>query len=568
MIFNNAINIVLFYFSFSLSVFTFADGVERSLKDGFRVVLDDADWHHISEGNDSKDWIGGAHDFAKFWTKRENKKESVFFDLKNQVYIVSSKKGDSLIDIVSDLRGEHRPRYHTLFPPHVLTKEFVLDAFEKAYDEGNINLEDGSFWTQTVGDQRAVAGAFVRPYKTFHLKTFYPDINLIYRRQFADAAQTKFPFAQFLQWDLHNQLWLHVGNWHESEWSSIVDELRKKGHIPDPVWTSYRRYDNAGFLASSEEFVFAFRLRDHIIQANQYKTFNVFELFFADKNKPTGEELFFIEVMLICCGYDAITKSFETIEGPGAHELGLKLLMCIMHPRFFGLSKPAPGLSEADVQILRRGIASVKERFARLIIQDEAMLREFLRNEMTFEFKAFRDIVAECTIDDFRSNAKTMSGHDLFENYGKFLVENRRAKKELCDQAFQQAQRIARGKAVLLLQEYKEKVDQQKEQIDKDTDGIENYLATFASDKSYLMEIAKKSPTDHEAMDTFSLVFLLRTDARDNAKIMCAPLTVKQRELLNIAKSSPTNSMPALLPATSVAPQGRHRVDEPEKRVN
>lgn len=150
-------------------------------KDGTRgakylVSLSKERWNHISEGKSRKDNFSGGHDWEHFKKFHFTEKDVVYYDAKEKIYLVSSKKGDSFPTVLKKFNSGIDPSLHVLFPPKVLTPEFVIDSFINSFIAGLCKTSQrnkGVFYG--TNDIFKIFGRYTNVSRTFHIDTIYPD---------------------------------------------------------------------------------------------------------------------------------------------------------------------------------------------------------------------------------------------------------------------------------------------------------------------------------------------------------------------------------------------------------
>lgn len=281
-----------------------------------KVFLSHDRWLHITEGSEEENYFSGGHDFgffARHYLKKNNDK-SVFFDTIHHAYIVSSKKGESLPEIINNLQNGKSASYHALFPPNILDKNFVLQAFKKAYDgfitkdkQNNINLKQKIFYAQ-VGDF-SVAGYFNKKGNDYFIQTIFPDLDWKFRIEFKHNPEKDFAISRFLQLNYLDKHWISQGL---TEGEQI--EFEKIKYLPQPIFYLFNPSNSLSGQLNGEEFAIMSSVKDSIINDFSNKNIDVFELFFDDNNSPKKEEfdllLFIIKEIIP----DFKFKNSETIQ--------------------------------------------------------------------------------------------------------------------------------------------------------------------------------------------------------------------------------------------------------------
>lgn len=172
----------------------------------FCVKMSERTWRHIIWGEAGS---FGGHCFSHFDKKRAQK---IFFDTHPRVksYIVSSPECDDLPTLIRHVTKNNGAKIHTIFPPNVLDKEFVLNAFEKAQKEGFIDKKTRQFFTNFKNFQ--VAGYFKITEKVdeteVEILTIYPDLFWFRRRPFLrEGSNHTFCASRFLVWNTEEGIW-------------------------------------------------------------------------------------------------------------------------------------------------------------------------------------------------------------------------------------------------------------------------------------------------------------------------------------------------------------------------
>ena len=257
-----------------------------------KVFLSHDRWLHITEGSEEENYFSGGHDFgffARHYLKKNNDK-SVFFDTIHHAYIVSSKKGESLPEIISNLQNCKSASYHALFPPNILDKDFVLQAFKNAYDgfiakdkQNNINLKQKIFYAQ-VGDF-SVAGYFNKKGNDYFIQTIFPDLDWKFRIEFKHNPEKYFAISRFLQWNYLDKRWISQG--------LVLNEqieFEKIKYLPQPIFYLFNPSNFSCGQLNGEEFSIMSAVKDSVINEFSNKNIDVLELFFDDSNFPKKEE--------------------------------------------------------------------------------------------------------------------------------------------------------------------------------------------------------------------------------------------------------------------------------------
>lgn len=273
--------------------FEFFDGnINKTIK----IVINDTDWQHINEGEQTSDYYFGGHNYNIFFKKhvKNNPNASVFFDTQMNCYIVSSEKGDGLQTIIKNLNERKQVKYHSLFPGEILTKELIFNAFEKAFRESNdqsikeskvLHGKKKLFYTTINGLK--ICGYFLNNKKnkntknTYTITSFFPDVYWHYRLDIQE--QPFISMARFMEWSTIKQKWIGYEN------GVLDDQIR---YEPDGkkiiLNNQFFNLNNSNKLVD-----IGMRIRNKIItdlQSNKLTDVDVFQYFFKDSLMPTEEE--------------------------------------------------------------------------------------------------------------------------------------------------------------------------------------------------------------------------------------------------------------------------------------
>ncbi len=212
--------------------FVHAEDTQWSFRVGKKkitVILEQKDWDHIFFGQEIEDGFLGGHDWAHYFEHhlKNIPGAQASFDQKEFYYLAHSKKGEKLSDILHKIANNKNARYHTLFPPGVLDKNFIFDTFREAFRLKQTNYENGSFWAEIEkdGTKFKVAGYFERNKGKYYIKTLFPNLSSFYRPQPDDNIG----LSRFFLWNPQKQIWERHGE------SLLNIALTSNKHWPSPL---------------------------------------------------------------------------------------------------------------------------------------------------------------------------------------------------------------------------------------------------------------------------------------------------------------------------------------------
>jgi hypothetical protein len=255
---------------------------------------------HIFIGQSLKNGYSGGHDWDVYFENhvKNDPNAEAYFDTNLSAYIVKSKKGDSLLEIMEILRSQRAfPKHHSLFPSAFLRKEgLILNAFKKAYlsfalkGEGTIDHNKNLFYTEVDGVK--VAGKFECHGDEYEIMTFYPDIDWYYRISFRHNDEF-FNFSRFIKYcplfeaGLDASIWLQRANYNE-------DLSKCLKFLPQPIvlkrfWDSDELLQNSEYMIIREKIEIF--LQRKFFGPNPQNIADFREYLFANKENPTPQEV-------------------------------------------------------------------------------------------------------------------------------------------------------------------------------------------------------------------------------------------------------------------------------------
>ncbi len=238
-------------------------------KQTISVVLTEERKNHIFYGEETPQGFSGGHDWDSYFEKyiKDDPHADVFFDVNLFAYVVKSKKGDSLLEIIAKLKAKTAlPHYHSLFPSEFLQKEgIILEAFKKAMlekiilNKSSIDFDNGTFFTDFKSDHNKlfkVAGRFRQVGSTFYIETFYPDLSWYYRIDFShnDEPFKRSRFIKYIPFIKKGVLYPRwVRNAHNKEMPALNED---NAFLPEPLENiAIFAEDTKNFDIKSEELI-------------------------------------------------------------------------------------------------------------------------------------------------------------------------------------------------------------------------------------------------------------------------------------------------------------------------
>jgi hypothetical protein len=312
---------------FSLQILA-GDSVSSAFKHNgspVRVILKEEDWKHIAFGEQKEDRFLGGHDFEHYLSHYlvKDHEATAYFDTNLSAYIVSSLKGDSLPNIISNLQKGEVANYHTLFPPKVLSRDFVLRAFEKSFKEGGIDQAKSHFHTDF--NDFSVAGYFYQREDCYYIRTLFPDFTWYYRTDFGSNKLAKLSIARFLKWNRAGQNWLLQGESISSSlMNTLMPELRKfwptnvAEFIQDDSTVEDSTMTAAQFVATEKAIE---HIRQHFTNTDGFFILN---FFFSNQDEPTDQEIEFLQKTLR--DYVGFSYTFKSSENKRKNKGKLMLI--------------------------------------------------------------------------------------------------------------------------------------------------------------------------------------------------------------------------------------------------
>ncbi|OPZ23861.1 MAG: hypothetical protein BWZ03_00365 [bacterium ADurb.BinA186] len=222
----------------------------------------------------------------------------------NAFIIPSRGKGMGLVELINNLRDKKPVSYHTLFPPKVLTKQFVLEAFKKAFisnklnqlrnkniHDTNLDFKKSLFYVEYEGFK--VAGYFIpnQSKNEFKIKTCFPDLSWYYRIEFTHRQIDPFSIDRFFTYSAEEGYWLQHGT------------SRKNYSQNDTAYCPSPRASLSRALVGNESQMMTPKLwlamenvsrslkQEHLKQEALGQTYSVFSFFFDDPTQVTRNEL-------------------------------------------------------------------------------------------------------------------------------------------------------------------------------------------------------------------------------------------------------------------------------------
>ncbi len=280
------------------------------------LTLSDSAWAHITEGKKTDDGFSGGHDWGKYYENhlKHDLKSAAYFDTNSLAYIVESKKGDSLIEIITKLKErKDLPKYHTLFPAGVLTKEFIFKAFKKAYlnhflkNEKHIDFATQLFYIEI--DNFKVAGFFKQKGDKYIIKSCFPDLTWYYRIDFKHHRDDPFQLERFLRYhrdpspNSTNHCWIQHG-----VARSKALEIRNSATLlpfwPTPINAlSINLIGKEGQLLNLSDFILQENIDEFLrtkftLEQNPPHVEDIFEFLFDEPKNPSIEEINHLVILL------------------------------------------------------------------------------------------------------------------------------------------------------------------------------------------------------------------------------------------------------------------------------
>lgn len=285
---------------FNISIFAGESSFTFSVENhDITAIITDEAFLHMTEGEIRGTTYAGGHDWG-FYEERvkSSPTANAYFDTTMNAYIVASEKGDGLIEIIDSLRVSKTPKYHTCFPPKVLTKEFIFASFQKAYEQHhrdlvenrknrNIDIRHNLFYVEH--EDFKIAGHFEkREDNVFAITTCFPDLSWYYRIYFKHHKNDPFLIKRFWQLDNKENAWIRHGN-------AFLDDTEDTKWWPENrigLSASFAK-DGQGQKVTPEHFTSCIKLFEVIDRGHveDQKIENLFEFFFTDPKNKTIKEI-------------------------------------------------------------------------------------------------------------------------------------------------------------------------------------------------------------------------------------------------------------------------------------
>jgi hypothetical protein len=283
------------------------------------VSISAEDFAHIREGQETDNKHYGLHDMGVYLEKYPLNGEE-FFDKNMNAFIIPSKKGMGLLNIIEELSQRRKVNYHTLFPAGVLSEEFIFNAFRRAYiadqiglqvkhkntnidynfgknrKKGNYptirhksNKQSALFFVEYNGFQ--VAGIFEEIDGVHHIKTCFPDLSWYYRIDFTHRKDEVFSSHRFFAYSREEGYWVQHGA------PSRPFAPKEDVHWPRPYTALSRSMTGSskGQQMTPDLFLKFEQVSRHLhathLLQEEASTYHVFDFFFDDPTTPTKEEL-------------------------------------------------------------------------------------------------------------------------------------------------------------------------------------------------------------------------------------------------------------------------------------
>jgi hypothetical protein len=280
------------------------------------LTLSDSAWEHITEGKKTDDGFSGGHDWGKYYENhlKHDLESAVYFDTNSLAYIVESRKGDSLIEIITKLKErKDLPKYHTLFPAGILTKEFIFKAFKKAYlnhflkNEKHIDFPTQIFYIEI--DNFKVAGFFEQEGDKYAIKTCFPDLSWYYRIDFKHHKDDPFQLERFLRYhrnpspNCNDHAWVQHGVAREKALTT-QNNHSLSAYWPTPlIALSLNLRGKEGQHLNLSDFILQENLDEFLrtkftLEQNPPHVEEIFEFLFDEPQNPSIEEINHLVILL------------------------------------------------------------------------------------------------------------------------------------------------------------------------------------------------------------------------------------------------------------------------------
>ncbi len=267
-----------------------AFGMEE--KEILKVEVSEETLDHVIKGKKTENSFLGGHDFGKYQEAGHTKDQSVFFDMKNNAFLVSSDKGLSLPELIKDLKdGKFTKNFHTLFPPNVLDAKFIREAFFEAFKEGNLNHDKGIFYTDYK--KFKICGYFKEKDGTYYVTSIFPDFGWHFRKEFF-KKEGEFEISRFLELSKDGKRWIREGV-NLDNFDKIKEEdqeTENNAYIKLPIDLICTKEKDV--TMTSDEFYVSKKFKkyfeEEIINSEKFNKIDVLELFFQDSENPTVDE--------------------------------------------------------------------------------------------------------------------------------------------------------------------------------------------------------------------------------------------------------------------------------------
>lgn len=264
---------------------TFIHGEET-----FTASLSESAWRHIVEGKKTESSFPGGHDWSAY-KKNLKKDDTVFFDTVENAYIVSSEKGDSLLEIIEKYGNNQQAKFHALFPEGVLNKNFVIDAFIAAFKDNRIDFNRGLFFGKHQGF--SVAGFFERHRNTFKITTLFPDLSWFYRIDFKHHKNDLFEQSRFFKREFvkRKEIWTCDGV--SADYLARMQDINLTKYWPSAVRTLSTQAAGGASMLTGKDFVLENEVKAYLQQKwiAPNMSIDVISLFFKNPDEPTPEEV-------------------------------------------------------------------------------------------------------------------------------------------------------------------------------------------------------------------------------------------------------------------------------------
>lgn len=299
------------------SVITFSiTDTQSKIKINYTISISDDAFEHIMHGKLTTSTYSGGHDWKSYYDNRLKYELSpnVYYDGRMKAYIAPSEKGDSFPNIIDKLIAKTAPRYHTFFPPGVLSKEFILNALKRAFVSYHLFQKD----TLDIAHQRFYvnhAGFDVAGYFTINnrdnnnvdisINTIFPDFIWQYAKEFRGASVRvegeRFAKLEAIikKKELVGHKWIFQ-NLIRSELLELTPSIDQYIY-PAKTEAFLGRNSSTQLYTESKNLSLFNDVENYInqkIQFSQVKINNILDLFFDNPNTPTKEELDDFEALM------------------------------------------------------------------------------------------------------------------------------------------------------------------------------------------------------------------------------------------------------------------------------